>query len=188
MIWKKPPNFFSVESHPWKAPIYDIADTFFWLWMHLRKFVYNQNPWNVESPVFHEVDRFSSPNSTWTVQNVFDNLDIHLPILEDCAPPQVNSKTGNYINIVLIFLSIVRQQRGPKMWPHCTHHPKYTLPCLPEVYRKPLKYGYLHIMDTQQWSQQCYFRGDPLYMAIPQAAFSWAKDQCATAVSEFCRS
>ena len=68
--------------------------------LHLHMFAYNQNPWNVESPVFHKMDRFSSPNSTSTVQNSFNNPDIHLPILEGCTLPRVNSKTGNYINIV----------------------------------------------------------------------------------------
>ena len=51
--------------------------------------------------------------------------------------------------IVLIFLNIVWQRKVLKMRPHYAHQPEHTLPHPPEVCWKPLKYGYLHITDTQ---------------------------------------
>ena len=49
----------------------------------------------------------------------------------------------------------------------------YTLPCLPEIYQKPPKYGQLCNADTQCWSHDVRNRGVPLYiMTTP------AKDCC----------
>ena len=53
--------------------------------------------------------------------------------------------TLHLVLIVLTFLNIVWQQRGPKMRPRCFQHPEHTLPCLPEVYQKPLKYRHFPI-------------------------------------------
>ena len=115
--------------------------------MHLHMFVYNQPP-----PVFHKVNRFPSPNSTWTVQNSLNNLDTHLLIVHHLRRIQRPGIILALLLIMLTFLNIVWQQRGLKMQPRCAQQPEYTLPHLPEVYRKPLKYGYLHT-DTQWWSQ-----------------------------------
>ena len=54
----------------------------------------------------------------------------------------------------LIMLTLIQQQKGPKMQPLCAHQHKYTLLHSPEVCQKALKYRYLHIMNTQQWSQR----------------------------------
>ena len=56
--------------------------------------------------------------------------------------------------IVLTFVIIVRQWRGPKTRSLSAQQPEYILPRLPEVHWKLHKYGYLHITDTQQRSQQ----------------------------------
>ena len=37
-----------------------------------------------------------------------------------------------------LFLNIVQQKKALKTQPHCTQQPDYTVPCLPETYRKPL--------------------------------------------------
>ena len=55
--------------------------------------------------------------------------------------------TLHLVLIVLTFLNIVWQQRGPKMRPRCFQLPEYTLPCLPEVYRNPLKYRHFPITE-----------------------------------------
>ena len=88
-----------------------------------------KTPWNVEPPTFHKVDRLHSS----TIQTFILPLSL----------------------IVLTLLNFVRQQKGPKMRHCCAHQPEYTLPHPLEVYWKPLKYIYLHITDTQWWSQQC---------------------------------
>ena len=46
--------------------------------------------------------------------------------------------------IVLAFLAIVQQRRGPKMRPHRAQQPEHTFPLLLEVYRT--------VPDTQRWS------------------------------------
>ena len=63
-------------GHLWKAAIYDIADTLFGP-EYIYMFVYNQNLWNVETPVFCKAERFSSP----TVPKLYkDNPDAHLTL------------------------------------------------------------------------------------------------------------
>ena len=43
--------------------------------MYLRLFVHDQNHWNVETFIFRNAGSFSSPSSTWTVQNLPNNVD-----------------------------------------------------------------------------------------------------------------
>ena len=40
--------------------------------------------------------------------------------------------------IVLAFLAMLQQRRGPKMRPHRVEQPEHKLPRLPEVYRMPI--------------------------------------------------
>ena len=63
-------------GNPWKVAIYDIADRLIACSpMYLRLFVHDQNHWNVETFIFCNAGSFSSPNSTWTVQNLPNNVD-----------------------------------------------------------------------------------------------------------------
>ena len=63
--------------------------------------------------------------------------------------------------IVLIFLNLVRQRKGPKMRPCCGHQQEYTctLPRPPEVYRKPLKCGYFWIWARSDGLNSVHFWG-----------------------------
>ena len=116
-------------------------------------------------------------NSTWYVLNSLDNPAAHLPLSNNCAPHLVDSKAGHYISIVAhcakvcpqsntlvhvkrsVSIRSVTPMKGPKMEPCCAPSPITNhLPT-----RKPPKYRYLHIMDTQRWSQWCSFRGNLLY-------------------------
>ena len=56
------------------------------------------NPWNADTPLFRKVDRFFSPFSTWTVQNLLDNAVAHFPLTQVCPPLLINSTTGYYNN------------------------------------------------------------------------------------------
>ena len=42
--------------------------------------------------------------------------------------------------ILLTFLKIVRQRKGPKLWLRSVHQLEYTLPCPSQVYQNPWKY------------------------------------------------
>ena len=65
----------------------------------VRMFVQSKSR-NVVILVFCKADWFPSPSNTWTVQNSLYNPDAHLPLLWNCAPHSVDSKTRHYINIV----------------------------------------------------------------------------------------
>ena len=39
---------------------------------------------------------FSGPSSTWTVQNLLNNVDACMHLTQDCLPPLVDSTTGHY--------------------------------------------------------------------------------------------
>ena len=52
--------------HPWNAAIYivyDNADTLLGPECYLHRLTYIQNPWNVDTPLFHKVDAWLGPNS-----------------------------------------------------------------------------------------------------------------------------
>ena len=68
-------------------------------------FVYNQNTWNVEIPIFRKAYSFPSPIRSWTVQNSLNSLDTCLQLLKDCVPPQVNSKMGIISALLLIVIT-----------------------------------------------------------------------------------
>ena len=71
----------TVEPCLTDTAIYDIADTLFGPeCIYIIMFVYKQTPWNAETSIFCKVDRFPSPNSTWTVQNSLHNPDACLPL------------------------------------------------------------------------------------------------------------
>jgi len=71
---------------------------------------------------------------------------------------------------MVTFLNIVWQCKRLKMWPHCAHHSKYTLPCLLEVYQKPQIYEYLgHTVYSGPNGVGLRFRGAPLYMYVKVA-------------------
>ena len=109
-----------------------------------------------EIPIFHEADRFPSPNSTWTVQNSLDNV-LLAAFVRLCATSH-GFKNWDYINTVThcaSFLNIVQQQRGPKIRTLGAQKPENTLAHPLEVCWMPLNYRYFHIVDTQQWSQRC---------------------------------
>ena len=57
--------------------------------------------------------------STWTVHNSLDNVDTHLPLMQACPPPLIDSTTGHYNSIDshssslwLAFLASVQQGRA----------------------------------------------------------------------------
>ena len=82
-------------------------------------------------------------------------------IFEHGANIQNIQKSAPFKNFLLYSINIVAhhanlsQPRTATERSYCAHQPEYTLPCPLEVYQKPLKFGYLHIMETQQWSLWC---------------------------------
>ena len=94
-------------------------------------------PLKCGTTVFRKADRFSSPNSTWTVQNSLDNVPKIVRHLWWIQRPGIILALSF---IVLTFLNIARQRLGPKMWSLRAQQPKN---------------GYLHILDTHWWSQRC---------------------------------
>ena len=124
-----------------KAAIYDVADTFFHpKCIFIIMFVYNQNPWNVETLIFRKADRFPMQSQQYlNCTKLFDSLDACLLLSKNCAPHSVNSKAGHYINIVAHRTSLFQPCTATKMRPRCAYQPEYTIPCPPEVYQNPLK-------------------------------------------------
>ena len=55
-------------------------------------------------------------------------------------------RQGIILSLSLIMLTFVWQRKGLKMWPRA--HQLSTHYRAPEVYQKPLKYGYLHMVPT----------------------------------------
>ena len=55
------------------------------------------SPWNVDTPLFRKADKFFSPFST--VHNSLGNADAHLPLMQVCLPPLIDSTTGHYNSI-----------------------------------------------------------------------------------------
>ena len=49
------------------------------------------------------------------------------------------------------------------MQPRCTQQPDYTVPRLPEIYRKPPSWGHLAITDEMLVIKGVHYRGVPLY-------------------------
>ena len=102
---------------------------------------------NADTSLFCKADRFCGPASTWTVQNLLDNADAGRPLTQDCPAPLVDSPTGHYTNtgthssrLWLAFLAIVLQGKVLERRLRSAQWHEYALPCLPEIYRKPLKY------------------------------------------------
>ena len=86
--------------------------------MYIHMFVCNLTPWNVETPVFRKADGFFDPTSTWTVQNY---ADTHMPLMQDCLAPLIDSTTRHYstcstythsTSLWLAFLASIQQGRA----------------------------------------------------------------------------
>ena len=118
----------------------------------------NYNPWNADTPLFCKADKFFSPFSTWTVHNSLDNADAHLPLMQVCHLPLIDSTTGHYNSIGShssslwsAFLASVQQGRVLEraLVALNSRGTLHALPCLPEIYWKPPKYRHLYNLDTQ---------------------------------------
>lgn len=111
----------------------------------LHMFVYKQNSWNAEPPIFCKAGQVLW---SWTVQN---SLMIWMLIYSFCKFVRRIwriQRPGIILTLSLImltFLNLIQQRNSLKMWPQCAHQPEYTLPRPPKVYQKPLKYGCIHI-------------------------------------------
>ena len=94
---------------------YDIADTLFGRKRNYRMFVYNQNPWNAELPVFRNADRFPSPNSTWTVQNSLDNQDACLAtaFVKSCATFTIRWEIAALTSLSIHYHAHWKHDRSP---------------------------------------------------------------------------
>ena len=130
-------------------------------------FVYNLNTLKCGNPVFCKADRFSSPISTWTVQNSLNNANACMPFMHDCLAPLIDPTTGLYTSTGthstgLSHQHTIRESSRTRL--HSSQQHEYTLSCQPEIYRKPPKYGHLYIpKHTAVSPMVCIFRRVPLY-------------------------
>ena len=117
-----------------------------------------------------KVDRFFGPFSTCTVQNSLDNLDVHLPPMQGCLPPLIDSTTEHYsstgthnTNLWSAFLTSIQQGRAldctfvvlDSMGTDCNTYQK-KIPEASEIWTP------LYNPDTQRWSRGVHNRGIPL--------------------------
>ena len=133
---------------------------FDWLRMHWHMFVYNLNILKCGNPVFCKADRFSSPISTWTVQNSLNNANACMPFMHDCLAPLIDPTTGLYTSTGthstgLSHQHTIRESSRTRL--HSSQQHEYTLSCLPEIHQKPPKYGHLYIPNIQQCPLWCAF-------------------------------
>ena len=54
----------------------------------------------LQNVLFREVDSFFGPCITWTVQNLLDNMDAHMPLTQDCPPSLSESTTTALVRLV----------------------------------------------------------------------------------------
>ena len=126
---------------------------------------------NTDTSLFRKTDRFRGPASTWSVQNSLDNADAGRTLAQDFPAPLVDSPTGDYTNtgthsssLWLSFFAIVQQGRALERRLRSAQRHKYALPRLPEIYRKPLKSGYLFTPDTLDGTNGVRIIEVPLYL------------------------
>ena len=93
---------------------------------------------NADTSLFRKADKFCGPGSTWTVQNLLNNVDAGRTLAQDCPTPLVDSSTGHYTNtgthsssLWLPFLAIVQQGKALERAfngtsTHCHTYRKYT--------------------------------------------------------------
>lgn len=145
--------------------------------MHLHMFVYNGNPWNVETPVFYKADRVFCPTSTWTVQ-------VHLIMLTlaclSCLSSLVDSTTGlqNITSTHSISIShqcTARVSSGMRLSGIQQH--EYTLPCLPQYTGSLQTTGTSTFLTGSSGPYNVHIRGAPLYSTRKPPPFS---AKCAT--------
>ena len=138
--------------HPWKAAIYNIADTS----LALNVFTYVCVQSNVEICKWTGSAVPTVPE-LYKIYSIMQALKLVCNICKIVCHLQGIQRPGIILAlslIVLTFVIIVRQWRDPKTRSLYAQQPEYILPRLPEVHWKLHKYEYLHITDTQQRSQQ----------------------------------
>ena len=90
-----------------------------------------------------------------------------MPFMHDCLAPLVDSTTGLYTSTGTHSTGLSHQhtiRESSRTQLHSGQQHEYTLSRLPEIYRKPLKYGHLYIPNIQSVSPMvCVFRRVPLY-------------------------
>ena len=128
--------------------------------MRKPQYSIKSSPNNTDLPLAYKV-----PSIIWTLIYCFRKIVCHLWRIQ-----------RHYISTVTHFSQLVRHQRGLKTQSCCATQPKCTLLHPPKVYRKYLKYRYLHIMDTHQWSQ-CVSALEGFYR-IPKYRLQYVKNIC----------
>ena len=120
-------------------------------------------PLKCGTPVFRKVDRFSSPNSTWTILIMWTLIYCFHKIVRHLLWIQRPGIILAMLFIVLMFLNITRQWKGPKVRPLRAQQPENPLPHL--QYTRSLWNTNTSIFRTHRSVPSgVRFRGVPLYL------------------------
>ena len=117
------------------------------VWIAIPLTATHYNSWNADTMLLRKVDGFFGPFSTWTVQNLLDNLEVHLPPMQGCLPPLIASTTEHYnstgthsTNLWSAFLTIKCTAReSSRLCLYSTRQHGYALPHLPKKYTRSLR-------------------------------------------------
>ena len=95
-----------------------------------------------------------------------------MPLTQDCPASLINLTTEQYnstgMHIISLWLAILTSEQQRRALECAFVAPnsmqKYTLPCLPQIYWKPPKYGCFYILNTQCGPHGVRIREVPLYI------------------------